>query len=89
MDVSPSLQLQRRVGRRVAELRKEMGLTQVALVKQLGFSVGYLCRIESGGENLTLKTLSKIAAALSVEAEDLFVHPADLTTKLGRPRKPT
>jgi transcriptional regulator with XRE-family HTH domain len=49
----------RNVGRRVAELRAKAGLTQEQQAERLGFTLKYLQRIEGGGENLTVRSLSK------------------------------
>lgn len=58
--------LLRQVGRRIAELRGERGLTQEALAARLRMSDRYLRRIEAGEINLTLASLARIANRLDV-----------------------
>lgn len=62
-----------KVGERIKKIRKEKNITQTEL--------GYLCdierpniaRIETGGNNLTLVTLRKIAKALEVEVIEFII----------------
>lgn len=56
--------LLRQVGRRVAGLRAERGLTQEELATRLRMSDRYLRRIEAGEINVSLWSLAKIANAL-------------------------
>ncbi len=81
----------RDVGRRVAEIREERGMTQEALSERLGVNMPYLQRIEAGRENLTIRSLVHLAVALGVRVVALFDAPKDRTPrKAGRPkRKPT
>lgn len=55
----------RGVGARIAEPRRVRGLTQEALSQMLDVSAKYLQRMEQG-ENLTLKTLARVASELGV-----------------------
>lgn len=77
--------LQRDLGRRVAELRVERGLTQESLAEKLAVTAVYVRRIEMGRENLTLRSLARIAAILSVRTADLFVAPQSREVRVGRP----
>lgn len=63
------------VGRRVAELRRSQRLTQEQLAERIGFSIGYLKRIERGRENLTVRSLAQIAEALGSDIAALFREP--------------
>ena len=74
------------VGRRVAELRAKAGLTQDQQAERLGFTLKYLQRIEGGGENLTVRSLVKIANALGVPVTDLFRQPKTKQAGPGRPK---
>lgn len=79
----------RGIGRRVAELRVERGLTQARLAETLGVSLQYLQRIESGRENLTVQSLVRLGEALDVNAVDLFAAPTTRAVGRGRPpRRP-
>ncbi len=60
--------LVRKVGRRIAELRRKAGLTQEALAEELGVGWRYVSRAERG-ENLTLQTMAKIANVFGVRVK--------------------
>ncbi len=60
------------VGRRVAELRRQRGLSQEALAGLLDRDPRWLARIEAGGQNVTIRTLVRLANALDVHAADLL-----------------
>ena len=53
-------------------LRTQHGLTQKDLAKKVGMAQGYLCDIEKGRANPSLKTLEEIAAALGTDAATLL-----------------
>ncbi len=76
------------VGRRIAELRREDGLTQEGFAAELGASVQWVSRVEAGA-NLTIHSLAKVANALQVGIADLFAEPGPEVkkTRRGRPRK--
>jgi len=80
-------ELLRDVGRRVAELRAEQGLTQEALAEKLGVSTVYVRRVELGRENLTVRSLARLATFLSVRTVDLFAPPQSREVRVGRPRR--
>jgi transcriptional regulator with XRE-family HTH domain len=61
-----------RVTKRIAERRRELGVTQDELAEGLGTATRNVQRMEAG-QNLTLHTLARIAAVLGV-SPDLFVH---------------
>ena len=77
------------VGRRIAELRRDEGLTQEQFAALLEVSEQYLRRIELGSQNVTLKTLANVANALDVDVAKLFEEPrpASRVVQMGRPRK--
>jgi len=62
----------KRTGERIKEVRLQKKLSQVELGYLCGFDKPNMSRIESGGNNLTLKTLLKIAEALKVPIKDLM-----------------
>jgi len=78
-------QVVRDVGRRVAELRQELGLTQEQFAEDLGVHPRYLARIERGGQNLTLHRLVWLAGHLGVHAAELMVAPRSREVRVGRP----
>ena len=78
----------RRVGRRIAELRRAQDITQAAFAKKLRATVQWVSRVEVG-ENLTLHTLTKVANVFGVRVIELFTEPSPEATRVkrGRPRK--
>lgn len=53
-----------RIGRRIADLRKTRGLTQVQLAERCGMHQGHIARIELGKYSVGLDTLANISSAL-------------------------
>ncbi|MBS6602999.1 MAG: helix-turn-helix transcriptional regulator [Brachyspira sp.] len=53
-------------------LRMKKGLTQFQLAEKLNVHEKHICKIETGKQNVTLKTLEKIAKALEVEPSVLL-----------------
>lgn len=84
--VYPS-KLAQQVGRRVAELRSELGLTQAEFAEHMEFSVRYLQSVEAGAENLTLETIAKLASVLKAKPAALFEPPVTKKPRPGRPKK--
>jgi transcriptional regulator with XRE-family HTH domain len=72
-----------RVGRRIAELRVERGLTQQQLADVAGTGWKYQQQVELGYENLTLKSLVRFANLLNVTLAELMQSP-----KTDRPERP-
>lgn len=73
------------MGARVAELRRARGFTQDAFAGRLGVAVKYYQRIEGGRQNLTLKTLDRLAAALDLSVGELLEPPRPRQVRPGRP----
>jgi transcriptional regulator with XRE-family HTH domain len=65
-------QLLIKIGKRIKEIRTEEGISQAELAALCNFEKSNMARIESGGTNLTIRTLLKISKALKVEIVDLF-----------------
>ena len=57
------------IGRRIADLRREVGLTQGELVEKADISVVHLSNIELGKKTPGLSTLIRIAEALDVATD--------------------
>lgn len=76
----------RDVGRRIAEIRRGRGLTQEKAAERLDISLKAYQFIENG-QNLTIKTLVKVASTLGVRTAELFAAPASREVRRGRPRK--
>lgn len=61
-----------RLGKRIAELRKQRGLTQEALGALAGVSPNYVARTEAGYHRASLAKISAIAEAVGVPLGSLF-----------------
>lgn len=75
------------IGRRVAELRLKLGLTQDALAEKAGVTGGYIRQIEGGIRDLRVSTLCKIANMLDCQLQDLIKKPTLEKPQAGRPSK--
>lgn len=64
--------LMRLFGKRVAELRRNRGLTQEQLAAQIDTHVTTIAFIEGGTKFVRLSTLRKLAQALGAEIKELF-----------------
>lgn len=64
--------LQVRVGRAVSAIRKSRALTQEEVANRAGIGWRHVQKIEAGEINTTLRTISRIAAALGVDPIMLF-----------------
>lgn len=57
---------------RIKFLRKQRGMSQEDLALSADINPRYLCELENGKRNPTLKVLNSIAQALKVSLETLF-----------------
>jgi HTH-type transcriptional regulator/antitoxin HipB len=64
--------IKQRVGQQIREARKAKGLTQKELGEKLGVSESTVNQYESGKQNLTIDTLTKIADALGAAFNPAF-----------------
>ena len=64
--------LQKKLGRRIAELRKAQKLTQAQLAKSVGCSVEFISLVERGVNAPSVARLEHFATALGVEVAELF-----------------
>ena len=60
-----------RIGRRIADLRRERGISQQDLAARCNFEKSNLSRIEYGRSNMTIATLLTISRALGVKLREL------------------
>ena len=58
-----------RIGQRIAELRKEKGMTQAQLAEQACVLQPNIARIENGRYGITIDVLARIAQALGKRIE--------------------
>lgn len=63
-----------RFGKRIAELRKQEGISQKELAFRCGVHRTYIGSIERGEKSPTLNTIEKIAIGLRVKIIELFKY---------------
>ena len=61
------------IGKRVQQIRKHQGLSQLALSEMIERSPGYLSYLETGVRKMSLETLIALANALNTSADSLLV----------------
>jgi transcriptional regulator with XRE-family HTH domain len=61
-----------KIGRNIARLRKERGMTQEDLCGLAEIDRSYLSEIENGKMNVTIKSLVIIAKALKCKLDDII-----------------
>lgn len=84
---SPQL-LQHYLAANVRRQRERLGISQEELADRAGVDTRYIRRMESsGGIDVRLTTLLKIATALEYEACELLRPAEPVEKKPGRPRK--
>lgn len=64
-------EIQKAVGSKIQAIRLEKGISQRELAARCNFEYSNMSRIESGGTNITIVNLFKIAGALEVKIEEL------------------
>lgn len=78
------------IGERIKTVRKGLHLTQDQLAEKSGLSSNYIGQLERGERSPSLKTLSRIARSLGVDADYLVKVPqSDIETKLREIRRLT
>lgn len=64
--------LQKKLGRRIAELRRARKLTQERLAEAVGCSVEFISLVERGVNAPSVAGLADFAKALNIEVRELF-----------------
>ena len=64
--------LQKKLGKRIAELRRLRNLTQEQLAEAVGCSVEFISLVERGVNAPSVAGLEKFAKVLKVEVRELF-----------------
>ncbi|GEM_PF-2217447 len=75
------------IGRKVARLRKEQGLTTTQLARQVGLSQPQISRLENGHQGFRSATLQRIADALGVPSAYFFEEDAALVEAAQKRRR--
>jgi transcriptional regulator with XRE-family HTH domain len=77
--------LQKKLGQRIADLRKTRQLTQKVLAKKAGCSVEFISLIERGVNAPSVARLEDFANALQVQVVDLFTFDRQKPPRKARP----
>ncbi len=62
----------RKLGKKIAFLRGELGISQAELAFNANISTSYLSAIERGITDTTISTVKRISKALNVDIRELF-----------------
>lgn len=65
-------EVQKKLGRRIAELRKKQGFSQEAFADECGIHRSYMGALERGEKNVTLMMSNKVAKGLKITLSELF-----------------
>ena len=65
-------EIHKKLGKRIAELRKKHGFSQEAFAHECGFHRSYMGAVERGEKNITLAMVNKVAKALKISLATLF-----------------
>jgi transcriptional regulator with XRE-family HTH domain len=77
----------RKFSRRVAEIRRERGMTQAVFAERMKVDVRQVPRWELGRFAVTLLTIWRLSKALECSPKDFYDEPKTLKLNRGRPRK--
>lgn len=61
-----------KVGKRIRELRKELGISQEALANKAEIDRTYVTDVENGRRNISIENLKKLVNALEINLKDFF-----------------
>lgn len=70
-------QLMQKIGARIVQYRKQLGITQDALAEKAGVGLGHLGRVERGMSVASLPMLFTVSEALEIPVKALFDFPED------------
>lgn len=62
----------KKLGKKILKIREKKKISQEKLSFSAGLDRTYICQIEKGSANPTLKTIEKIATALKIKLSILF-----------------
>jgi transcriptional regulator with XRE-family HTH domain len=75
------MDIKKRIGLRIKELRKKRGLSQEEVSAKADITAKHLSSVELGKENPTLDTFLKLSRALNVDLWELLNYSHQLTNK--------
>ena len=64
--------IQKKLGRKIAELRREKGFTQEGFAHECRFHRSYMGAVERGEMNITIQGLVRITKSLKISLAELF-----------------
>jgi len=64
--------VQKKLGKRISELRKKRGFSQEGFAHECGFHRSYMGALERGEKNITIQMVSRVAKALKLSLAELF-----------------
>jgi transcriptional regulator with XRE-family HTH domain len=65
-------EVQRRLGKKIAELRRKRGFSQEGFAHECRFHRSYMGAVERGEKNITIQMLVRITKALKISLSELF-----------------
>lgn len=65
-------EVKRVIGKRVAQLRREKGLSQAQLAETMGVAIESISRIERSERNMSIDMLENLCDALQISVKDFF-----------------
>ena len=65
-------EVHKKLGKRIAELRKKRGFSQEGFAHECGFNRSYMGAVERGEKNITLAMVNKVTKALKMSLSELF-----------------
>lgn len=71
-----------RIGRRIQDARKKIGMTQFELSQQLGLTAKYISNIECGSKLPQFETFLAIANVLKTDANTLLYDELEVADKM-------
>ena len=66
------MDIKKKIGLRVKQLRKKAGLSQEALALKAGIDRTYVNSVENGRRNISIVNIEKLALALNIHISELF-----------------
>ena len=71
--------IQKGLGRRIQELRRDNGYSQEQFAEKIGVAINTLSNIERGNAFMTAQTMEKIIHVLHVNPQELFLFSDDFS----------
>jgi CheY-like chemotaxis protein/DNA-binding XRE family transcriptional regulator len=80
-----NIDLQKQFGASVRASRSRLHISQEELAERAGLHRTYVCDIERGARNVSLKSIEKIARALEISLADLFASAEAASAEQSKP----